>query len=59
MSLSADQREAIDALTTKLADDRGGDYTYDQTDAGYYGALDDLRALAGLAPTDRSKRADG
>jgi hypothetical protein len=49
-------RRAIEQITDRLADERGGDYTYDQTDAGYYGALDDVRQAVGLPPTNRDKR---
>jgi hypothetical protein len=46
----------LERITDRLADERGGDYTYDPTDAGYYAALDDVRAAAGLSATDRSRR---
>lgn len=49
-------RIIIDTLTTQLADDRGGDYLGESVDAGYYAALDDLRAKLNLPPTDRSRR---
>lgn len=46
----------VERITDDLADTRGGDYTNDPTDAGYYAALDDIRAGVGLPPTDRRKR---
>lgn len=49
-------RDEIERLTDRLADERGGDYLDESVDAGYYAALDDLRALVGLPPTDRRRR---
>lgn len=52
-------RRELDRLTAHLDDERGGDYTYDQTDAGYYAALDDVRTsarLVRLPAYDRRKR---
>lgn len=46
----------VEELTDRLAEERGGDFTDDPIDAGYYGALDDLRELVVLPPVDRSKR---
>ncbi len=57
--MDAHAKAEIERITDRLADLRGGDYTYDQLDAGYYTALDHVRAAAGLDPTDRSKRGDG
>lgn len=50
------RRSAVRHLTDRLADERGGDYTDDPADAGYYGALDDMRQACSLPPCDRSKR---
>lgn len=44
-------------LTDRLADEIQGRTHLNASDiAGYYDALDDLRALVNLPPTDRSRR---